>query len=233
MNRNINRAVWSGIILLTVLMAGPARAEPVYFTGTGLGVSGLEFMAPHYFRGFAGQLLLDNGLPDASDDFYAYCVDATKPRMTVQDMATRPLSELTNNGYSVNVQADAGARIAWLLNNYGTDEWLSTDGNYRAAALQLAIWEVLYDPYGSYDITGGTFKLLHASLNPPLVSYTNSYFAGLGDRRSEAIWYDVNDPFGKGQDYGQPIPNPEPGTMILFGSGLVGLARIARRRARH
>jgi len=220
----------AGMLAMSALMTGPAQASPIYFKQNGLGVSGLEFQAPFYLRSFAGQVIVDRGAAGTSDDFAVYCIDITRPKTEIQDVVVRPLSEMPDNGSPVGVQPDAGARVAWLLNQYGTSEWLSTDGNYRAAALQLAIWEVLYDPYGSYNITSGNFKLLYAGSYAPLVSYANSYFAGLGNNRSEAIWYDVNLQGDRGQDFAQPASVPEPGgTMTLFGSGLAALGWFARR----
>ncbi|UCG12384.1 MAG: PEP-CTERM sorting domain-containing protein [Deltaproteobacteria bacterium] len=41
--------------------------------------------------------------------------------------------------------------------------------------------------------------------------------------------HDLGNVFGYIVEYEQPIPNPEPGTILLFGSGLVGLAGARRR----
>jgi hypothetical protein len=233
MRKAITTAILTGTMVLALLVAAPAQASPIYVKGTGLGISGLEIMGPHYFRAFAGQVLLDSGLADTSDDFYAYCVDATKSRDLIQDMNVRPLSELPDNGNPANAQPGAGARVAWLLNTYAKSAWLATDGDNRAAALQLAIWEVLYEPFGSYDIASGTFRLVYPGNYTALLSYTSLYFASLGTNTSEAIWLDVSDPaLTTGQDFARPIPNPEPASILLFGTGMLGLARSTWLRRR-
>ncbi len=232
MRKTIAYAILTGTMILACFGAAPAQASPIYVKGHGLGVDNLEIMAPFYFRAFAGQLLLDTGAPDASDDFYAFCVDATRSRDLTQDMTTRPLSELPDLGNpAAAVQAGAGARVAWLLNTYANDTWFATDGDNKAAALQLAIWEVLYTPFGGYDIAGGDFRLVYGGAYPSLLSYANAYFGALGSNGSDATWYDTIDrESATGQDFAAPIPTPEPGTLVLFGSGLLGLARATRRR---
>lgn len=239
MRKTMTAALGSALVLL-VLGAAPAQAGPVYLTGFGLGVSNLEVMAPHYFRTFAGQLVLDQGSPDATDDFIAYCVDPTRTRTTLQDMDPRPLSELPDTGDpATTVQPGAGGRVAWLLNTYAGDAWLranadAADQNARAAALQLAIWEVLFDPFGSYSLTSGNLKLLWAAVNhPSILSYSNLYFTTLGSNTSEGIWYDIKDPLnGYGQDYAGPQPVPEPGSLLLVTAGVLGALLAGARRRR-
>ncbi|HNV02678.1 MAG TPA: thioester domain-containing protein [Vicinamibacterales bacterium] len=240
MSRTIKAAALAGTLSLIVFGAVPAQADPVYLKGYGLGVAGLEVMAPHYFRTFAGQLLLDMGSPDAADDFIAYCIDPTRTRTTIQDMSERALSELPDLGNpAAGVQPNAGGRIAWLINTYAGDAWLranadSADQNARAAALQLAIWEVLFEPFGSYSLTSGSLKLLWAAENHPLIlSYSNLYFSSLGANTAEALWYDIRDPQnGYGQDYAGPLPVPESGSFMLVAAGLLGALRAATRRGR-
>jgi hypothetical protein len=235
MRKTIAHVVLTGTVMLAVFGAAPAHASPVYVKGNGLGVYNLEIMAPFYFRTFAGQVILDTGSAGPEDDFVGWCVDATRFRDMAQDMTIRPLSELPDHGNpSSNVQPNAGARIAWLINAYSNDAWLATDGNDRAAALQLAIWEVLYTPFGYYDITGGDFRLVWANeVHPTLVSYANLYFSTLGSNTDEAFWYDNTDKtLSTGQDFAVDPPTvPDSGsTIVLLGSSLLALARAARNR---
>ncbi len=233
MKRNLLLTALAGAVTVASLAASPAQAGPIYYQKHGLGIGGLHFEAPVSFTGFAGQLIFDRGAAGPDDDFAVYCVDLMRPKTAVQDVVARPLSQLPDNGNPSSVQPDAGARVAWLLNQYGTDAWLATDGNNRAAALQLAIWEVLYDPLGSYHIGNGSFVLAYWRLPDyaPFVSYTTDYLLALGTNRSEAIWYDVTLKGVNGQDFAQAASVPEPGsTMMLLASGLSALQWFARRR---
>jgi hypothetical protein len=231
MRRRFLFTALANLAAITALTASPAQAGPIYFREHALGVDHLQFQAPFYFSGFAGQVVVDTGLAGPSDDFVVFCVDVSRPKEAVQNVVIRPLSELPDVGNpTTTVQPDAGERVAWLLNQYATSAWLSTDGAARAAALQLAIWEVLYESYGHYDITNGpNFALLYAAQNhPALLSYTQTYFTALGDQRSEAVWYDTS----TGQDFAAPrsVPDGGPGTIVLFGSCAAGLLKLARRR---
>ena len=125
MSRTMTAAALTGTMMLVLFGAMPAQAGPVYLEGYGLGVAGLEVQAPHFFTTFAGQIVLDSGGADATDDFVAYCVDPTRTRQTYQDVQERPLTELPDTGNpSTTVQPGAGGRVAWLLNTYAGDDWL-------------------------------------------------------------------------------------------------------------
>jgi hypothetical protein len=207
-----------------------ARAATIDFVGTGLGIDGFKatFTSGTYTRTygfFAGQLML-SGLEGYSSPFAAFCLDFNSYLQDPQyNMQVRPIADYPNlNGGDVPpyAQAGVGERIGWLLNQ-------SVATNVQAGALQLAIWEVILERPGSgYALNTGSFRV--ADLSQAVVDQATWYLANLGTSPN-ALWLDVKDSNGWGQDYGVRAV-PEPATMALFGTGLLGLGFVARRRAR-
>jgi len=90
------------------------------------------------------------------------------------------------------------------------------------AALQVAMWEALYDgaPGFDYDIGSGVF---HTAANPTILETAAGFLEDTQYTQNGGYYDDTQNLMG---------PTPEPGTLMLLGAGILGTGLATWRRRR-
>lgn len=211
-----------------VLATGASFADPVDVTITrGPGSGFTVYLEGSVFDGktiHAGVYYVNGSA--------GYCVDLLH---SVQWGKTyeATLDEMTNWGAPNNTPSsplpDAGAHAAWLYHEYGDAAPTGYSEAKLRAALQLAIWNVLYDE--DFDVSTGDFSV---SGDSAAMGLANTWLSALktaiqsGGGTSNAVWVQTHDIERTTET--QDFMVPEPGVLILLGTSLLGLAVIRRRR---
>jgi hypothetical protein len=209
------------LLVVVALAATPglARAESIDFLGLGKNAI-VVVNGPISGAVYAGELnwaWLGTPPGEFGQTFYSYCVDILQALVDPQEVTIRAASDL--------IQApDGGAKAAWLLNAFAPGIHATGTG-IQAAALQVAIWEALYD--SSASLTSGVFSLA-SSTSSAIVTQAQVYLSALysapgGYHTSNAIWIDTD----RGQDQ-ITLRVPEPATIVLLGFGLAAGWRFRR-----
>ena len=199
------------------LAAVIGAANPITFTTTGLGdnvgVSYIDLAGPGGHNGYAGELRFTDGV----DTFSTLCVDL---RATIGGGASwnAPITPLTiaEGNYFL-----AGSIMAGNIGSVATGtDW---------AALQLAVWEAVYDG-NSGDFGNGNFVVDSAATG--VVPLAQIYF-GIRDTNANVLMYgnQTNESGGyvAGQAQIRVVPVPEPCSLAALGIGALAVIRKRRK----
>ena len=191
---------------------------------------------------FQGTALNVTGVPesifvDSLDHLFAYCYDIYDPTYAKE-----------KNTYSIKLDGETArtlkfvGAVNFVLNAendiYDQFAWLHPTSRYQGAAIQLGIWESLYETKdlnwdlrvgnfsasgvrgasGDWSKTDGWWKTFLSAMDSS-TSLDGDYVMVLAsDRRQDLITADP------------PLAVPEPGSLALLGLGLGGLFWVRHRK---
>ena len=230
MRRPVLKFFGAATFLLLSLIPSVADASAIDFRGVGRGAPITVTGSARSGSVMAGELnwqWIGTTPAGFAQSFYSYCIDVSSNLVDGQIVTHRSSDGFTNGA------ADGGSKAAWLFNEYAAAIRANntSTANTQAAALQVAIWEAMYD--ASANLGDGNFRLTTTgSIRTDAQSYLTSLFNAGSSIYSQSVASVLEVARGdRGQD--QIVSRvSEPSTLLLVGVAFLLFAKRARRKHR-
>lgn len=173
-------------------------------------------------------------LPDATN-FVTFCVEPREGISAGQNY-TWEVEPVANGTTSLGGMGGAKAELIKELIGREYAAWGSALTNVRAAAIQIAIWEIVEETSGSLNVQTGSSRFRNGSISN-LLDVAQTMLSALDGTGPKAQYlYALTNPTAQDllvMAVPQSLPDvstPEPATFAMFGLGLLGLGLIRRKR---
>lgn len=193
-------------------------------------------------RDYAGNIMMKRTggtsaielLPDPVN-FVTFCIEP-REGISLGQSYTWEVEPLSQGTTSIGGMGSAKAELVRELIGREYSTWGSALSNLRAAAMQIAIWEIVEENSGSLNVQNGNMRFRNGSIATMLDVAQSMLDALDGTGPKPRYLYALTNPTQ--QDiFGMAIPNgvpdmetPEPATFAMFGVGLLLLGAFRRRK---
>ncbi len=157
-------------------------------------------------------------------NFLSYCIELAQQFSFGTNYTNYSVVPVASAPNTSPMGATQAMDLAKLVAAHFSGSFASTT---LTGAMQLAIWEIVYETSGTYGLTGGTFEVT-SSNDAAAVAQANTWLAGLGNLTAMAPIIALGS--ADTQDFITIIPVPP--SLALFAGGLLfGLWGVRRRAA--